>query len=147
LKKNKNTNQEIIDIFFDAYKDHDMSGIRKVMADNVTWYFLGKSPVAGVKKGINEVIEFFDTMGKIMGQSNTKMDKLIVAENDHYFIECQRSKTNRKDGNNLEHYNAVLWTIENGKIIEGRHFFADPQAVDKYFSAVAPKSNIIQEQN
>lgn len=150
MKKSKNTNQDIVDKFFDAYKDHNINAIRKVMADNVVWYFLGQSPVAGIKKGIDEVIEFFNTMGEIMSQSGIKMDKLIVAENDRYLIECQRSKTNRRDGNNLEHHSAVLWTIENGKIIEGRHFFADPQAVDKYFStvfpsAVIPKTNVFHE--
>ena len=136
-------NQEIIDNFFEAYKKHDMKGIRKVMAENVTWHFQGLNPMGGVKKGIEEVVEFFDTMAKIMEKSRPEMEKLIVAENDRYFIECQHSKTHRQDGNKLEHYTTVLWTIENGKIIEGRHFFADPQAVDKYFSAVAPRANSI----
>ena len=142
MKKNKNTNEEIVDKFFDAYKDHDMNAIRKVMADNVVWYFQGQNPAAGIKSGIDEVIPFFDSMRKIMTESNGKTDKLIVAENDRYFIECQRSKTNREDGNNLEHYTTVLWTIEDGKIIEGRHFFADPPAVDKYFSALLPSTNV-----
>jgi ketosteroid isomerase-like protein len=136
-------NQQIIDQFFEAYKKQDMKAIRNVMAENVTWYFQGLNPMAGEKKGIEEVIEFFDTMAKIMEKSRPEMEKLIVAENDRYFIECQHSKTHREDGNNLEHYSTVLWTIENGKIIEGRHFFADPQAVDKYFSTVAPRANSI----
>jgi ketosteroid isomerase-like protein len=136
-------NQQIIDEFFEAYKKRDMKAIRKVMAENVTWHFLGLNPVAGVKNGIEEVIEFFDTMAKIMEKSRPEMEKLIMAENDRYFIECQRSKTHREDGNNLENYHTVLWTIEDGKIIEGRHFFADPQGVDKYFSAVAPRANSI----
>ena len=137
------THQETIDNFFAAYKKHDMKAIRQVMAENVVWYFPGLNPMSGVKKGVSEVIEFFDIMGKIMEHSHPEMEKLIVAENDRYYIECQHSKTHRQDGNNLEHYSTVLWTIENGKIIEGRHFFADPQGVDKYFSAVAPRANSI----
>src|ERR1700752_2340344 len=121
------TNQDIVDKFVEAYKEHDLNDIRKVMADNVTWHFPGQNPVAGEKKGIHDVLDFFDTMGGIMAKANLTMDKLIVAENDRYVIECQHSKTNRKDGNNLDHYSTVLWTIENGKIIEGRHFFANPQ--------------------
>ena len=136
-------NQEIVDAFFEAYKKHDMKAIRKVMADNVTWYFEGQNPMAGVKKGVEEVVEFFDIMAKIMEKSRPEIDKLIVADNERYFIECQHSRTHRQDDNNLDHYTTVLWTIENGKIIEGRHFFADPQAVDKYFSAVAPRANSI----
>src|SRR5437868_13428643 len=136
-------NQEIVDAFFEAYNKHDMKAIRKVMAENITWYFEGQNPMAGVKKGVEEVVEFFDTMAKIMQKSRPEMDKLIVADNERYFIECQHSRTHRQDDNNLDHYTVVLWTIENGKIIEGRHFFADPQGVDKYFSAVAPSANTI----
>src|SRR5258705_4139159 len=139
------SNQNLIDRFFEAYKKHDKNGVRQVMSDNVIWYFPGESPVAGVKKGVDEVIGFFNTMGSIMVKSHPEMEKLIVAENERYFIECQHSKTHREDGNNLDHFSAVLWTIENGKIIEGRHFFANPHEVDKYFSAVTPKSIIVQE--
>ena len=132
-------NQDIVKQFFEAYGKHDLNGIRKVMSENVTWFFLGNSPVAGVKKGIDEVVAFFDLMGGIMSKSNLKLEKLIEAENERYFIECQHSKTDRDDGNNLDHYTTVLWTFENGKIIEGRHFFADPKGADKYFTAVAPQ--------
>jgi ketosteroid isomerase-like protein len=138
------TNQDIIDRYFEAYGKHDMDGIRKVMAENVTWYFEGQHPLAGVKNGIEEVVAFFDTMGGIMQKSNGKMEKLVTAESDRYFIECQHSQTNRDDGNNLDHYTCVLWTIDNGKIIEGRHFFANPEAVNKYFTAVAPKNKSAQ---
>jgi len=131
----KTSNQEIIDKYFEAYSNKDMDGIRKVMSENVTWYFLGQHPFAGIKRGVDEVVAFFDTMGKIMMKSNPKMEKLITAENEDYFIECQHSITQREDDVNLDHFSAVLWTIKDGKITEGRHFFADPQAVDKYFSS------------
>lgn len=121
-----NTNQKIVDRYFEAYAKDDMAGIRNVMAENVKWYFEGDHPLAGEKNGIEEVVAFFDVMTGIMQKSN-------------YFIECQHSRTNRDDGDNLDHYTSVLWTIENGKIVEGRHFFANPAAVNKYFTGVAPK--------
>jgi len=31
----------------------------------------------------------------------------------------------------------VLWTFENGKIVEGKHFFADMAGVDRYFTAAS----------
>lgn len=132
-------NQGIIDSFFEAYNQHDFNGIKKVMDHNVTWFFLGQHPLAGIKKGIGEVVAFFDIMGEIMKQSNVKTDKLIVSANDNYVIECIHSRTDREDGNNLDHYACVLWTIKNEKIIEGRHFFADPQSVNHYFTSVTSK--------
>jgi len=130
------TNQEIINRFFDSYMKRDLDAVKAVMAPNVVWYFKGRHKLAGTKNGIDEVIRFFDTMGGIMGKSRPTIEKLIVAEKDNYFIECQHIKTNREDGINIEHYATVLWTIENGKIVSGRHFFADPESVDWYFDAV-----------
>ncbi len=99
---------------------------------------MGQHPLAGVKNGIAEVIEFFDRVGKIMGESKPSIDKLIVVENENYFIECIHSQTNRSDGNNLEHFACVLWTFGNNnnsgrKITEGRHLFSDADPVNRYF--------------
>jgi ketosteroid isomerase-like protein len=128
--------QQIIDGFFKAYGSHDMAGLRDVMHEDVTWYFIGRHPYAGVKKGIDEVVSFFDIMGKIMGESKPTIEKPIVAENEQYLIECVHTKSNRENGPNLDHFATVLWTFRDDKIIEGRHFFADPMAVDEFFSQV-----------
>ena len=130
------TNQDIVNKFFDSYLKRDLDGLKKVMASNVVWYFMGRHKHAGIKTGIDEVIRFFDTMGAIMSNSKPAIDKLIVAEKDNYLIECQHIKTNREDGINIDHYASVLWTIEIGKIVSGRHFFADPESVDWYFNSV-----------
>ena len=137
-----NANQTIIDKFFGAFSRQDMSAIKEVMADNVKWYFLGNHPYAGVKEGIQEVVDFFNTMGKLMGKAAPTIEKPIVCENENHLIECVHTISNRGDGVELDHNACVLWTFENGRIIEGRHFFADPQAVDKYFTAIAKKEEL-----
>jgi len=130
------TKQQLVDAFFDAYSKRDMNTIKQVMAENVTWSFLGQHKLAGTKNGIDAVIAFFDKMGSIMSESNPTVDKLIVSSNDNYLIECQHIKTNREDGINIEHDVCVIWAFENGKIVSGKHFFADPKSVDTYFNAV-----------
>jgi uncharacterized protein len=133
-------NQDIVKKFFAAYAKHDIAAIREVMDENVVWHFPGSHPFAGVKSGIEEVVAFFDAMAEIMGRAKMNMEKLIEAENEDHFIECQHSSATREDGISLDHFSCVLWTIKNGKITEGRHFFAGQQAVDNYFTAVGPKS-------
>ncbi|MEP6795842.1 MAG: nuclear transport factor 2 family protein [Saprospiraceae bacterium] len=131
-----NSNQKIVDAFFASYGKNDMAGIRNVVADDAVWYFIGRHPLAGIKNGVQEIAVFFDAMGKIMGSSNPTIEKLIVGENGDYFFECSHIKTNRPDGINVDHHVSVLWTIKDGKIVEGRHFFADPVAIDEYFNDV-----------
>lgn len=131
-----NSNQKIVDAFFMAYSKKDTEAISKVMAADAKWYFIGRNPLAGIKNGIQEILTFFDTMGKIMGNSKPVIEKLIVSENQSHFIECSHIKTNRPDGINVDHHVSVLWTIIDGMIVEGRHFFADPIALDEYFNDV-----------
>lgn len=123
--------------FFQAYAQRDFDGLRQVLAADARWTALGQHPLAGVKNGFDEVIQFFDQMGAVMGRSNPRVEKLIVSANETYVIECQRVITNRTDGYNLDHLVCVLWRFENSKIVEGRHFFSDSQAVDSFLNAVA----------
>ncbi len=128
----------VINKFFAAYGKRNFAAIREVMHEDITWVFMGQHPLAGVKNGIEDVIAFFDNMGAIMGSSKVKADKLVLGSNDHYLVECQHITTHRDDGNNIDHHVCVLWTFENNKIKEGRHFFADPHAADHFFATVAP---------
>ncbi len=129
-------NLALIDSFFEAYSKRDLDGLHAVLAPDGRWIALGQHPLAGVKTGFDQVIGFFDAMGALMGRSNPKVEKLIVSANDHYVIECQHVWTNRDDGHNLDHLVCVLWTFKDGRIVEERHFFSDPQAADQFFSYV-----------
>ena len=135
-------NQQIVNRFFEAYGKHDLQALREVVSENVVWHFLGRHPYAGVKHGIDELVAFFDSMAAIMAGSKPTIEKPIVSENADYLIEAVHTKTNRTDGINVDHNACVLWRFENGKIVEGRHFFADPAAVDGYFTAMAEKSAV-----
>jgi ketosteroid isomerase-like protein len=127
----------LIDKFFEAYAKHDIDGLRLVLADNAKWTSLGQHPFGGVRNGFDEVIGFFDTMGAVMSKSGTRVEKLIIGANDAYVVECQHVWTTREDGHNLDHLVCVLWKFENGKIVEGTHFFADPKMADGFFNYVA----------
>lgn len=122
----RHSNQGMVDKYIQAHAKHDMSGIREVLSENVTWHF--HYDVAGVKKGIDEVVDFYDQIGEILTKPETEP---IVCENEHYMVQCFLSKTQGKD----RHYACLLWTIENGKITEGHHFFANQETVNRYFSA------------
>ncbi|RHX92708.1 hypothetical protein DLM75_05910 [Leptospira stimsonii] len=136
----KHPNLEIIDRFFEAYIQRDWNELRKVLSLDARWSFPGKHPYGGWRNGSEEVIQFFDTMGSVMGKSNVKAEKLIVAANDDYVIESQHVFTNRDDGTNLDHLVCVLWKFAEGKIVEGIHFFANPVEADSFFTKISQKN-------
>ncbi|HVN49192.1 MAG TPA: nuclear transport factor 2 family protein [Bacteroidota bacterium] len=119
-----NPNITTINKFFAAYGKHDLTAIREVMSDDVTWFFPGNHPLSGTKKGIEEVVAFFDLMADGMKQSFARAEQLVVGGNDDYVVEAQHIRTT-VDGITSEHHWCVLWKFENGKIIEGKHFVAE----------------------
>jgi ketosteroid isomerase-like protein len=129
-------NQPIIDRFFTSYANRDMEGIAQVLHEEVTWYFLGDHRLGGEKKGLEAVVAFFDAMNDIMGNSLPVVKKLVLADEGPHLLECQHITTNREDGNNIDHHICVLWSIREGRIASGRHFFADPGAAARFFNKV-----------
>jgi ketosteroid isomerase-like protein len=114
----------LIHRFFAAYGTHDLNAIQDVMAENVTWSFPGNHPLSGTKRGIGEVVEFFDLMGKIMGESHVSAQNIVSGVNEEYVVECQHFWLNSR-GKNDDHYWCVLWKFQDGKIIEGKHFASE----------------------
>lgn len=130
-------NLALIDQFFEAYAQPDLDGLHQVLAADAKWTALGSNPLAGVKNGFDEVIGFFDAMGAVMVKSNPRVERLILSANDDHAVECQHVWTNGGDGHDLDHLVCVLWTFKDGMIVEGRHFFSDPQAADQFFNYVS----------
>ena len=130
-------NHDVINRFFEAYSKRNMNDLRLVLADNARWVSLGQTSYSGIREGFDEVIAFFDIMRAITNRSNNRVEKLISCADDNYVIECLRVSTNAEDGDKLDHLVCVLWKLENSRIVEGRHFFADPEAADNFISYIS----------
>lgn len=130
-------NLDLITRFFDAYGRRDLEGLRRVLAADARWTFLGRHSLSGVRQGFDAVLDFFDQMGAVMGPAGPRAEQLVLGVNAEYVIECQHVWTARGDGHDLDHHLCVLWRFAGGQIVEGRHFFADPAAVDDFFNAAA----------
>ena len=132
-----NPNLDVINRFFEAYSKRDMDDLKLILADNVRWVSLGQPFYNGVSEGFDEVIVFFDRLRAITSQSNNRVERLVTHADDNYVIECLRVWTNAEEGDKLDHLVCVLWKIEDSRIVEGRHFFADPAAADNFVSYIS----------
>ena len=130
----KHINLNNIDKFLDDYSKHDLNAIKQELSENVKWTFPGHNPLSGTKVGINEVVDFFDKMGDLMGKSNVKVEKLVMGVNDNYVLECQHIITDREDDVNIDQHMCVLWIFENGKIVEGKHLTEDQLQADAFYN-------------
>src|SRR3954465_15709585 len=127
-------NLDLIDRFFAAYGSHDRAALRDVLAEHATWTFPGHHPLSGTKRGIDEIVAFFDAVGTIMGSAHPTVEKLVLGVNDQYVVECQHVRTHRADGPNLDQQLCVLWGFVDGKIVSGQHLAADQDALDAFYT-------------
>jgi ketosteroid isomerase-like protein len=126
-------NFDLIDQFFAAYGRRDMAALRQVLTEDATWTFPGRNPFSGTRRGLDEIVAFFDALGSVMGRSNVQGETLLRSANEGYVAEVQHIRTARVSGLNLDHEWCVLWTFRDGKIAAGRHLAADQYAVDEFF--------------
>jgi ketosteroid isomerase-like protein len=122
-------NLEIIDKFFQAFASKDDKALAEATVEDLTWYFPGRHPLAGVKRGREEVVAFFTRMGSM----GFKPEKLITGVNDDYVVETQWA-TGSSDGEEVTMGWTVLWTFRDGKLESGRHYSADQHLADDYFT-------------
>lgn len=125
-------NIDIMNNFFDAYMERDMSALKLVMDENIKWTFPGRNYLSGTKTGIDEVIDFFDVTGRILGESSYKIEKLVIGADHDYVIECHHVWPIEKE-QYPDYYWCILWKFKDGKIIEGRALSSDQYAVDEFF--------------
>ncbi len=121
------SNLEKIQDFFTAYAAKNVAGIRNVMADDISWTIPGHHPLAGTKRGIEEVLAFFDQLAK----ANFKAQPLVVVESGDYVIDHHRGWSEEAGGLDLTW--CLVFRFEAGKIKEVTNFCADQHQADLFF--------------
>jgi ketosteroid isomerase-like protein len=119
-----------IQAFFAAYADKDVAAVRDVMADDIVWRIPGHHPLAGDKHGVDEVLAFFDQLGKAGFQAQP----LVVAEQGDYVIDHHRGWSTVGPGLDLTW--CLVFRFEDGRIKEVTNFCADQHKADLFFHEV-----------
>lgn len=125
-------NLKKIQAFFAAYAAKDVAGVSAVMAPDISWTIPGHHPLAGTKRGIDEVLAFFDQLGK----ANFKAEPLVVVESGDYVVDHHRGWSDVAGGLDLTW--CLVFRFESGKIKEVVNFCADQHRADLFFWKVFP---------
>ena len=127
--KQTHPNLTLINNFFSAYGSNDLDGIKRVLAQDIRWHIPGQHPLSGTKKGISEVLDFFQKLSK----GAFKAEPIVMGVNDNYVIDCHRNWSNLEDTENLNAMSCLLWRIENNQIAEVYNFPENQKDVDAFF--------------
>lgn len=126
------SNLKNIQALFAAYAARDVAGVSAVMAPDIRWTIPGHHPLAGTRRGIDEVLAFFDQLGK----ANFKAQPLVVVESGEYVIDHHRGWSDAAGGLDLTW--CLVFPFESGKIKEVVNFCADQHQADLFFWKVFP---------
>jgi uncharacterized protein len=83
-------NVAIIKRYYDAYGKGDIATVREIFAPNIVWRIPGHHPLAGDKRGVDEVLAFFQQLGK----AKFKAEVLFLGGNDNYVVDIHRGWSN-----------------------------------------------------
>lgn len=129
-------NLEAISRFFDAYARKDVGAVRRVMADDIVWTIPGHHPLSGPKRGITEVLAFFDQLARAGFQAKP----LVVAESGDYVVDHHRGWSD--EGSGIDQTWCLVFRFEDGLIKEVTNFASDQHAADMFFWSVYPLAPI-----
>jgi len=124
-------NLGLVRTFYEGYQDHDMGKVRSVLAEDATWLIPGHHPLAGLKRGADEIVAYFDTIAG----ADFKAEVLSLSANEESVVDVHRGWGHHGDASVDIHW--VLWyRIRDGKIAEVENFALDAHAADLFFWTV-----------
>ena len=128
-------NIQLIEDYYAVYATGDLNKLRSFFAPNVVWRIPGHHPLAGEKRGADEVIAFFTQLAK----GKFKADPLFFQAQGNYVVDIHRGWSNIADrGPQVDQLFALMFKIENGKITEAQNFLSDQHQADAFFWQVFP---------
>jgi ketosteroid isomerase-like protein len=134
---------------YDCFNRDDLDTIRReIFAPDLVWNLPGHNPVAGTKRGSEEVLAFFAALRRaniqvtLDPQSDPATGIDSFGESTVVEVHRGRGTTTIRDasGNEvqvtLNALNCTHYQIENGRIARVQVYMSDQHAADTFFNAV-----------
>lgn len=126
-------NVAIIKRYYEAYGRGDLAAVRQIFAPNIVWQIPGHHPLAGPKRGPDEVFAFFEQLAK----ANFKAEVLFLSGNDEYVVDYHRGYGALGNAK-LDINWCLVFKMQNGRIVEATNFAGDQHAADAFFWSAYP---------
>jgi len=129
----ENPNVQVIMDYYAAYALGDPEALRPFFADDIVWRIPGRGPLAGAKRGADEVLAFFSQLAK----GGFQAEPVVLAAADDWVIDLHRGWSTEGEGQ-VDILWALAFRIEDGRIAEAVNFAFDQYAADAYWWANYP---------
>ena len=128
------SNVELVQRMYECFNRGDMDTIRKeIFAPDLIWRLPGHHPLAGTKQGAEEVLAFFEQLGRagiqvdLIGMDDFGQDTVV---------EVHRGHGTATSGAVLDARNCTHYQVREGRIADVQVYISDQHTVDQFFNAV-----------
>lgn len=124
---------DVVSRMYECFNRADLDTIRnEIFAEDLVWRLPGRHPLAGEKRGAEEVLAFFHQLNK----AGVEVTLVNIAEwTDDIVVEVHRGRADLGyasfDGLNCTHYH-----VRDGKITEVQVYTSDQYMLDDFFNKV-----------
>ena len=127
-------NIKVVQDYYAAYGTGDPEAVRPFLHEDVVWNIPGHHPMAGTKRGADEVIAFFRGLAK----GKFGAEPIFFQAQGDMVVDIHRGFSNVGSGPEVDQLYALMFRIKDGKIIEAQNFLTDMYESDRFFWAHFP---------
>ncbi|MCI2416952.1 nuclear transport factor 2 family protein [Saccharopolyspora sp. K220] len=121
-------NVTLIREYYAAYAEGDLDALRdRFFAADISWTIPGHHPLAGTKRGVDEVIAFFTQLGR----AGMRAETYFLAADGEWVVDLHRGWSTAPEG--LDTTWALAFRIRDGRIVEAVNYPGDQHAADAFF--------------
>jgi ketosteroid isomerase-like protein len=124
----------LIEAYYAAYARNDWNALRNEFFDpDIVWRIPGHHSLSGNHRGVDQVIAFFEQLGKAGFQA----EPITLAASDDWVIDLHRG-WNTEGPARIDIVWALAFRIQHGRIVEAINFPSDQHAADAFYLAEYP---------
>ena len=126
-------NEDLVRAAFEAFSKGDLDTLHgQFLAEGIVWHVPGQAPLGGEYTGTGQVRDYLSKAFQL-ADGTVEMELHDVLANDRHAVALFRSRAERK-GRRLDTFDAVIFTVQNGKLTEAWHRSGDPYAAAVFWA-------------
>jgi uncharacterized protein len=125
-------NEELVRKGYEAFGSGDMQTLGQLFAEDVVWNTPGHNPLAGTRKGQQEVFQQFAQIAELT-EGSFSLEPHDLLANDEHAVALVTARGKRGD-KTIEDHQVHVFHIEDGKVKEFWGHPTDQKAVDEFWS-------------
>jgi hypothetical protein len=126
-------NAETVRRGYAAFNSGDMKTLTEIFDESASWHTPGRSPLAGDRNGRDATFAQFGRYSGGTGGTFRAVLKSVGMSDDGRVVAIHHN-TAKRDGKQLDVDCCLVFEFKDGRVIDGREYFFDLYAWEKFWS-------------